>query len=243
VKRFIAIAGPIQELEREGGSAAVLRQLGAEVRTLDLWEEPDRLFERDDDSARAIVVEAGARPDIAALALRSLRREPRLEGVGAIVAITHDQVARLDPSNGFDDFLLMPIIKAELYARIRALEWRNAEFSSEERVKIGDIVIDRAAHEVTLHGAVIPLTNKEFTLLCHLSERRGRVVSRAEILERVWGSAYEGGPRTVDIHVRRLRAKLGASLDLTTARGAGYRLGTGGLGAAALIERASRSGS
>ena len=244
MKRFVAIAGPSPELEREGGSAAVLRQLGAEVRTVDLWEEADRLFVKDDDVALAIVVEAGSRPDIAALALRSLRREARLEGVGAIVAIAHDQVARFDPSSGFDDFVLMPVVPAELYARIRALEWRKAEFSSEERVKIGDIVIDRAAHEVTLHGAVIPLTNKEFTLLCHLSERRGRVVSRTEILERVWGSSYEGGPRTVDIHVRRLRAKLGASLDLTTTRGAGYRLGTSGIASERPPSaRASRSGS
>jgi DNA-binding response OmpR family regulator len=228
MKRFIAIAGHRQDLEREDGSAAVLRQLGAEVRAIDLWEEASGLFTRDDDAARAIVVEAGARPDVATLALRSLRREARLEGVGAILAVTHDQLTRLDPSNGFDDFLVMPVRPTELYARIRALEWRKAEFSSEERVKIGDIVIDRAGHEVTIHGAVVALTHKEFALLCYLSERRGRVVSRTEILERVWGSAYEGGARTVDIHVRRLRAKLGPALDLTTARGAGYRLGAGG---------------
>jgi len=228
VKRFIAIAGHRQDLEREEGSAALLRQLGAEVRTVDLWEEAGGLFSNDDDAARAIVVEAGARPDIATLALRSLRKEPRLEGVGAIVAIAVDQVAQLDPSSGFDDFLVLPVSPTELYARIRQLEWRKAEFTSEERVKIGDIVIDRAAHEVTLHGAVIPLTHKEFTLLCYLSDRRGRVVSRGELLERVWGSSYEGGPRTVDIHVRRLRAKFGAALDLTTSRGAGYRLGGAG---------------
>jgi DNA-binding response OmpR family regulator len=224
-ERFVAIAGHLSELEREDGAAAILRTMGAQVRTLDLWDEAHTLFSRDDDVVRALVVEAGARPDVATLALRSLRKEPRLSGVGALLAVTHDQVGRLDPSSGFDDFVLTPIMPTEIYARIRAIEWRKAEFSSEERVKIGDIVIDRAAHEVTLFGALIGLTAKEFALLCHLAERRGRVVSRAELLERVWGSRYEGGPRTVDIHVRRLRAKLGAALDLTTSRGAGYKLG------------------
>ena len=224
-ERFVAIAGHTSELEREDGAAALLRSMGAEVRTLDLWDEAHTLFVQDDDIVRALVVEAGARPDVATLALRSLRKEPRLTGVGALLAVTHDQVGRLDPSSGFDDFVLTPIVPTELYARIRAIEWRKAEFSGEERVKIGDIVIDRAAHEVTLFGAVIALTAKEFALLCHLAERRGRVVSRSELLERVWGSRYDGGPRTVDIHVRRLRAKLGVALDLTTSRGAGYKLG------------------
>lgn len=223
--RFVAVAGHAADLEREGAAATLLRALGAEVRTIDLWDDADALFASEDDEARVLVVEAGARPDVATLALRSLRREGRLAGVGALLAVTHDQVGRLDPSSGFDDFVLTPIVPAELYARIRAIEWRKAEFSSEERVKIGDIVIDRAAHEVSLFGAVIALTAKEFALLCHLAERRGRVVSRSELLERVWGSRYEGGPRTVDIHVRRLRAKLGPSLDLTTSRGAGYKLG------------------
>jgi len=223
--RFIAVAGHAPDLDRDDGAAALLRQLGADVRTMGIWDEADTLFTSDADVARLLIVEAGARPDVAALALRALRKEPRLEGASAIVAVSRDQVARLDPASGFDDFVLTPFVPAELYARIRALEWRTAEFSSEERTKVGEIVIDRAAHEVTLHGAVIALTAKEYALLCHLSDRRGRVVSRAELLERVWGSRYDGGPRTVDIHVRRLRAKLGSALDLSTTRGAGYKLG------------------
>src|SRR5262245_17395373 len=97
-RTFIAIVGPGPELAREDGAASVLRGLGAEVRTLDLWDEPRRLFVRsprlagaepaDDEAAvRAIVVEAFDRPDLAVAALRALRREPRLEGVGAIVAL------------------------------------------------------------------------------------------------------------------------------------------------------------
>lgn len=221
---FVAIVGHRPFIDREDGVAALLKSLGATVRTIDLWDDPQALFTAEDDVVRVLVVDAGARPDVATLALRSLRKEPKLSGVGTLLAVTHDQVSRLEPASGFDDFVLTPIVPAELYARIKAIEWRKAEFTTDERTKIGDIVIDRAAHEVTLFGALIPLTAKEYSLLCHLSDRRGRVVSRSELLARVWGSRYEGGPRTVDIHVRRLRAKLGPSLELTTTRGAGYKL-------------------
>ncbi|MFO0550841.1 MAG: response regulator transcription factor [Polyangiaceae bacterium] len=223
--RFIAVVGHGPDLEREDGAPALLRQLGAEVRTLDLWDEPLDMFHNDEEVPRAVVVEAGARADVGTLVLRRLRREPRLAGVGAILAILHTQVASLDPASGFDDFVLTPYVPAELYARVRAVEWRRSEFSTEERVKLGPIVIDRAAREVTAGGAVIGLTAKEFELLVYLADRRGKVVSRGELLERVWGNDYEGGPRTIDIHVRRLRAKLGTDLDLVTFRGAGYRLG------------------
>jgi DNA-binding response OmpR family regulator len=225
---FIAIVGHGPDLGREEGASHLLRQLGADVRTLDFWDEPATLFRADTDVARAIVVEAGARPDLGALVLRSLRRESRLEGVGAILAVSHDQVMRLEPGAGFDDFVLSPIVPAELYARVRGVEWKRSEFTNEERVKVGELVVDRAAREVTLHGAVVPLTGREFDLLVYLSEHRGRVVSRRELLQRVWGAGYDGGARTIDIHVRRLRAKLGPAFDLTTVRGTGYRMGAPG---------------
>ncbi len=221
---FIAIVGHGPELEREDGAASVLGGLGADVRTLDLWDDPQRLFRAEDETARAIVVEALGRPDLAVAALRALRREPRLEGVGAIVALTASQAAALDPSGGFDDFVIAPYVPAELYARIKLLEWRRSEFATEERMKVGAIVIDRAARDVTVGGASVSFTAKEFALLAYLAERRGKVVSRGELLRKVWGSRYEGGERTVDIHVRRLRAKLGEALPLVTLRGAGYKL-------------------
>lgn len=224
-RAFIAIVGHGPELEREDGAAWVLRGLGAEVSTLDLWDEPRRLFARDDDArARAILIEALDRPDLAVAALRALRREQRLERTGVLVAVTPAQVARIEPSSGFDDFVLAPYVPAELYARIRMLEWRRSEFSTEERMKVGSIVIDRPAREVLLDGAGVALTAKEFSLLAYLCEHRGKVVSREELLRRVWGHRYEGGARTVDIHVRRLRAKFGGALPLATLRGSGYKL-------------------
>jgi hypothetical protein len=202
--RFVAVVGYGPDLEREGGSASVLRQLGADVRTLDLWADAAELFafhagasQRLEAIARAIVVEVG--------------------------------VSRHDPTSGFDDFVLLPLVPAELYARVRAVEWKRSEFSTEERLKVGELVIDRAAREVLVAGTVVALTAREFDLLVFLADRRGRVVRRAELLEGVWGPSYEGGPRTIDIHVRRLRAKLGGAFELTTSRGTGYRLvGPGG---------------
>jgi DNA-binding response OmpR family regulator len=225
-RAFIAIVGHGPDLEREDGAATVLRELGAEVRTIDLWDEPHRLFPDEEAEPRALIIEALDRPDLAVAALRAMRREPRLEDVGALIAVKSAQVARVDPASGFDDFVLAPYVPAELYARIRLLEWRRSEFATEERMKVGSIVIDRAAHEVLVEGAPVAFTAKEFALLAYLSERRGKVVSREELLRRVWGNRYEGGARTVDIHVRRLRAKLGQALPLVTLRGSGYKLET-----------------
>ena len=226
--RFVAVVGHGPLLEREEGASACLRQLGSEVRALDLWEDPGLLFRADPpgavSEARVVVVEALDRPDLAAAALRALRREPRLERVPSLLAITEPQVARVDPSAGFDDFVLSPYVPSEFYARIRQIEWRASEFSNEERLKVGTVVIDKLAREVTVEGRPVQLTAKEFALLVHLGENRGRVKTRDQLLARVWGSRYEGGARTVDIHVRRLRAKLGAAFPLQTVRGAGYKL-------------------
>ena len=227
-RSFILIVGHGPELEREEGAAQTLRGLGAYVRTLEMWEEPSRVIRDDDDPVRVILVETPERPDLAIGLLRAVRRDQRLEGVPAIAAVSVAHVSRLDPTAGFDDFVLVPYVPAELYARIRKIEWQRSEFATEERVKIGRLVIDRSAHEACIDGQPVTLTAKEFSLLSYLCERRGKVVSRDELLRRVWGNRYEGGPRTVDIHVTRLRTKFGSALPLATLRGAGYKLETPG---------------
>ena len=222
---FVLVLGDRARLEHEEGAVNQLRQLGAQVRALELWDEPARVFAEDERStARAVIVEAGERPDLATSALRAARRDPRLETTPSIIAVAAGQVARVEPSSGFDDFILIPYVPAELYARIRALEWKRSEFFTEERLKIGALVVDRAGHDVAVEGRRVTLTAKEFALLAFLAGNRGRVFTREALLARVWGARYEGGPRTVDIHVRRLRAKLGAALPLETLRGSGYKL-------------------
>lgn len=224
----MAVIGHGPMLDREEGAVGTLMQLGAQVRSLDLWDDPVNLITPQDEELeikpRALVFEALDRPDLAVAALRAVRREPFFDSVGAIMAVTVGQVARIEPSSGFDDFVLHPYVPEELYGRIRALEWRRSEFATEERHKVGEVVVDRAGHEVTVGGRPVSLTAKEFALLAYLCERRGKVLSRDHLLARVWGNRYEGGPRTVDIHVRRLRAKLGDALPLETLRGSGYKL-------------------
>jgi DNA-binding response OmpR family regulator len=227
-RSFILIIGHGPELERDEGAAQVLRGLGAHVRTLEMWDEPGRALGNDGDEVRIILVETPERPDLAVSLLRAVRRDQRLEGVPAIAAVSVSHVSRLDPAGGFADFVLVPYVPAELYARIRRVEWQRSEFATEERVKIGPLVIDRSAHEACIDGCPVSLTAKEFSLLSYLCERRGKVVSRDELLRRVWGNRYEGGPRTVDIHVTRLRTKFGSALPLVTLRGAGYKLETPG---------------
>lgn len=223
---FVLVVGHGPHLELEDGAVAMLRQLGAQVRTLDLWDDFGSVFapRHGDIVARAMVIEAGDRPDLGMTALRAARKQPELAHTPAILAVPARQVARVEPSSGFDDFIVTPCVPAELYARIRALEWRKSEFTTEERLKMGALVIDRAAHEVTVDGRRIVFTAKEFALLSFLTANRGRVFTREVLLGRVWGARYEGGARTVDIHVRRLRAKLGDAFPLETMRGAGYKL-------------------
>jgi DNA-binding response OmpR family regulator len=228
---FLLVVGHGPTLEQEDSAASLLRQLGAEVRTMDLWEDfalaLDRVGYAEEQVGtivRALVFEAGDRPDLAIASLRAARREARLKDVPALIQLPTRQVARLEPSSGFDDFLVTPYDPAELYARIRALEWKRSEFSNDERLKVGQVVIDRAAHEVAVDGRRVTLTAKEFALLAYLAVHRGRVFTREVLLARVWGARYDGGARTVDIHVRRLRAKLGDALPLETMRGAGYKL-------------------
>jgi DNA-binding winged helix-turn-helix (wHTH) protein len=228
IRSFVAVVGHGPLLEREDGAAVTLRQLGAQVRTLDLWDDPINLFGDDDvdveSRPRALLFEALDRPDLAIAALRAVRKEQVFDNVGAIISVTVGQIARIEPSSGFDDFVLHPYVPEEVYARIRAVEWRRSEFATDERHKVGPIVLDKAAHEVSVAGRPVLLTAKEFALLAYLCERRGKVLSRDHLLARVWGNRYDGGPRTVDIHVRRLRAKLGDALPLETLRGSGYKL-------------------
>jgi DNA-binding response OmpR family regulator len=226
VASVVVVLGPAVEGE-EGGSAlgvaSVLQGLGARVRAGAIFAEADELLVAGDEP-QCIVVDGELRPDLAGRALRNVRKGAALAHTPSMLALPARWLQNFDPASGFDDFIVLPCTPAELYARLRKLEWSRSEFSTEERTKIGRMVIDRALHEVTLDGRRVPLTAREFALLSFLAQNRGRVLRRDLLLARVWGPRYEGGARTVDIHVRRLRAKLGDALPLETLRGAGYLL-------------------
>lgn len=137
-----------------------------------------------------------------------------------------DKVVGLD--GGADDYVTKPFGTMELIARVRALLRRTVESGDTTVYEAGELFLDPAKHVVRAAGEEVNLTLKEFELLRYLLQNRGNVVSRDQILEQVWGYAFDGENRTVDVHIRTLRSKLGPCGDLVeTVRGVGYRIGHG----------------
>jgi DNA-binding winged helix-turn-helix (wHTH) protein len=162
----------------------------------------------------------------------ALGAEPSLDNVLKFIAVKLAQSDWFDALSGFDDFMLEPWSAAELYARIQVAELRRGELTPEARLAVDGIAMDSVARQANVAGQSIHLTSREFALLSYLSQCRGRVLARDHLLEHVWGQSYQGGARTVDVHIRRLRSKFGSALRIQTVRGGGYRLdGKGKLGA------------
>ena len=132
-----------------------------------------------------------------------------------------DSVAGLEL--GADDYLTKPFSPRELVARMKAVLRRTDGRSAEDVLTLSDVELNRNAREVVVDGQPVELTTKEFDLLATLLENPGIVVSRDQLLDRVWGMTYPGGTRTVDVHVAQLRRKLGRPELIRTVRGAGYK--------------------
>ena len=138
----------------------------------------------------------------------------------------YDKVMGLE--SGADDYVSKPFGMMELLARVKALLRRTEDLrpAQESRYVIGDLTVNRNRHDVFVKGEAVTLTKKEFDMLCYLLENKGMVLTRDQLLNQIWGYDFDGENRTVDVHIRTLRQKLGdCGTYIETIRGIGYKIG------------------
>lgn len=160
--------------------------------------------------------------------LRKLRKNKETSKLPVIMVTAkdgeYDKVIGLD--SGADDYLTKPFSMLELVSRIRALLRRTKEDTPGDVITVGDISIQPEKHIVTAKGKNIVLTYKEYNMLLLLMENKGIVFSRDKLLNKIWGYEFDGENRTVDVHIRSLRTKLGECGNMIeTVRGFGYKIG------------------
>lgn len=160
--------------------------------------------------------------------LRSLRENPKTAKLPVLMltakSTEYDKVIGLDC--GADDYLTKPFGMMELIARVRALLRRTSPQEAVPTLTCGALSLDPVRHLVTANGAEVELTRKEFDLLQLLMSHPQQVFTRDRLLSQVWGYEFDGESRTVDVHIRSLRQKLGAAGEcIETVRGVGYRMG------------------
>jgi len=169
-----------------------------------------------------VIIELGDEP------LRRLRNARRLQddtGVPIILAVQKDQIALImDEGMNLADFIVLPAEPLELRARVRRLA---ATLTTEEILRYRDLELNTATYQAMIADRPADLTYMEYELLRFFVENPSRVWSREQLLSKVWGYEYYGGARTVDVHVRRLRSKIGEQRAawITTVRSVGYRFG------------------
>jgi DNA-binding response OmpR family regulator len=173
-------------------------------------------------SPEAVLVDAAENPGQGFLVLRALSE--RAEAAPAIAIVERTDLERLPWDAVVDDLLYPGAPAAEIRLRI-AIGRRRRGATDGSVIRLGQLAIDVDTYQVTVAGRPLDLTFKEFELLRFLAARPGRVFTRPALLREVWGYDFYGGTRTVDVHIRRLRAKLGPAHEslVETVRGVGYR--------------------
>ncbi|MBA2280647.1 MAG: response regulator transcription factor [Acidimicrobiia bacterium] len=180
-----------------------------------------------EDGWSGAVVIATDYPETAFALCRTLRkRDVPLEPL--LVVLSPEQLPDLELREDlFDDFCLLPLRAGELRRRVEHLFWRTGRGTRPELVEYGPLLLNLETYQAAIGGKPLDLTYMEYELLKFLASHPGKVFTRETLLSRVWGYEYYGGARTVDVHIRRLRAKLGeehANL-IQTVRSVGYRFG------------------
>lgn len=175
-----------------------------------------------DASLDALVVEAAANLDETKRLIESPLRPQRSP---LLLLVRADQLSAIDPTWPADDFAILPLAAEELQLRLRRAIYRKTGAELAGLLRSENLVVDLANYKVFVSDQPVSLTFKEFELLRFLMTNRGKVFSREALLNRVWGYEYFGGARTVDVHIRRLRAKIetGSTVFIETVRNVGYR--------------------
>lgn len=161
--------------------------------------------------------------------LQKLRENPKTEKLPIIMATAktseYDKINGLE--SGADDYIAKPFSMMEMVARIKALLRRVEYTSNETEYTIDNLYVCPEKHIIRVDGDEVALTLKEFEMLCLLLRNRGIVLTRDQLLNKVWGYSFDGESRTVDVHIRTLRQKLGSAGDIVkTIRGVGYKIGS-----------------
>jgi DNA-binding response OmpR family regulator len=183
-----------------------------------------------DHSPRVAILDVGLGGGIDGFEVcRRLRADDPTLGI-IMVTARDDEIDRvIGLELGADDYVTKPFSPREVVARVKAL-LRRADAAAAGTAPVpttfdaGDVHVDVGRREATVAGTVVPLAAREFDLLAHLCANRGLALSRRQLLDGAWGAGWIGDERTVDVHVRQLRKKLGDALPLTTVWGVGYRL-------------------
>jgi DNA-binding response OmpR family regulator len=182
----------------------------------------EALVEADRHPIRIVILDVGLPGIDGFVVCRELRARSRVP----ILMLTArdeepDRVVGLEV--GADDYVTKPFSPRELVARMKAILRRAEPQIEGDVLALGDVTLNRETHDVTIDGSPVELTAKEFDLLAFFLANPGAVLSRDVLLDRVWGVAYPGGTRTVDVHVAQLRRKLGRPELIRTLRGSGYK--------------------
>ncbi len=158
--------------------------------------------------------------------VRTLKTNSEMKHIPVVALVEARETVALDFSIGLEDFLVKSDSFEELHTRIRFVLWRLSKLDSDDVIRAGALTMNLASYQVSVSGEQLYLTYKEFELLRFLMTHRGRVFSRDSLLRNVWGEEYLGGTRTVDVHIRRLRAKVGPQFDelIQTVRNVGYKM-------------------
>ena len=225
----------------EGSTIVVVEDDPAIADVVDLYlrREGHRVLRASDGEA-ALALIGSAAPALAILDVglpegpdgfevcRRLRASPRTAELPVILLTARDdEVDRVVGLElGADDYVTKPFSPRELVARVKAVLRRTAGGPARPLViTVGRVEVDLGRREARVDGTGVPLATREFDLLAHLARHAGLALSRRQLLDGVWGEGWVGDDRTVDVHVRQLRRKLGEALDLATVWGVGYRLG------------------